>query len=69
MRIGNSVAISRTIDARLVAERPGLSSEVFRREMKRGAVECRQSEDADRVRLILRYRARSWPIVLEEIVS
>ena len=61
-----------TVDAGLVAEKLGLSPDIFWREMKRGIVygvaERGEGDDAGRVRLTFRYRARSWSITLEDIV-
>jgi hypothetical protein len=59
-----------TVDARIVAGKLGLSPEVFWREVKRGivygVVERGEGEDAGRLRLTLRYRARSWSTTLED---
>jgi hypothetical protein len=58
------------VDAELVAGKLGLSPDAFWQEMKRGIVysivERGEGEDAGRVRLTVRYRARSWSITLEE---
>ena len=59
-----------TVDARIVAGKLGLSPEMFWREVKRGivygVVERGEGEDAGRVRLTFRYRARSWSTTLED---
>lgn len=58
------------VDAALAAPHLGLTPEVFWQEMKRGivysTVERGEAEDAGRTRLTLRYRARSWSIVIED---
>jgi hypothetical protein len=58
------------IDAALVAPQLGLSVEQFWQELRRGivygAVERGIDEDAGRVRLTFRYRARSWSVTLDE---
>jgi hypothetical protein len=57
------------VDAELVAGKLGLSPDTFWQEMKRGivysVVERGEGEDAGRVRLTVRYRARSWSITLD----
>jgi hypothetical protein len=59
-----------TVDARLIAGKLGLSPDAFWREMKRGivygVVERGEGDDAGRVRLTFRYRARSWSVTLDE---
>jgi hypothetical protein len=61
-----------TVDAKFVAAKLGLSPEIFWREVKRGivygVVERGEGEDAGRVRLTFRYRARSCSITLEDTV-
>lgn len=61
------------VDAELVAGKLGLSPDTFWQEMKRGivysVVERGEGEDAGRVRLTVRYRARSWSITLEEMAQ
>jgi hypothetical protein len=61
------------VDAELVAAKLGLSPNTFWEEMKRGivysVVERGEGEDAGRIRLTIRYRARSWSITLEEIAQ
>ena len=58
-----------TIDAALLASGLGLSTEALRAEMRRGlvygVVEKGVGEDQGRLRLSLRYRARSWTVVIE----
>jgi len=58
-----------TVDAKLVAEKLGLSPDAFWREMRRGivygVVERGEGDDAGRTRLTFRYRARSWSVTLE----
>jgi hypothetical protein len=58
------------VDAELVAGQLGLLPDAFWQEMKRGVVysvvERGEGDDAGRVRLSVRYRARSWSITLEE---
>jgi len=62
-----------TVDARIVAGKLGLLPEVFWREVKRGivygVVERGEGEDAGRVRLTFRYRARSWSVTLEDTIQ
>jgi hypothetical protein len=57
------------VDAMLVAGKLGLSPDAFWREMKRGIVygvaERGEGDDAGRMRLTFRYRARSWSMTLE----
>lgn len=74
----SSAAVSRsegsfTVDAKIVAGKLGLSPEMFWREVKRGivygVVERGEGDDAGRVRLTFRYRARSWSITLEDTVQ
>ena len=59
------------VDAKLVAEKLGLSPEVFWQEMKRGivygVVERGEGDDAGRARLTFRYRARCWSMTLEDM--
>jgi hypothetical protein len=61
------------IDAKLVADKLGLSPDAFWREMKRGivygVVERGKGDDAGRMRLTFRYRARSWSMTLEDMVQ
>ena len=61
------------VDAELVADKLGLPPDVFWREMKRGivygVVERGDGDDAGRVRLTFRYRARSWSMTLEDTVE
>lgn len=61
------------VDARLVAEKLGLSIDSFWRQMQRGivysVVERGEGEDAGRVRLTFRCRARSWTVVVEGTVE
>jgi len=61
------------IDAKLVAGKLGLSPDAFWQEMKRGVVysvvERGEGEDTGRVRLTVRYRARSWSITLEDMAQ
>ena len=56
-------------DARLVAERLGLTPEVFMAEMARGIVyrqvEQGTGEDAGRTRVTFRYRASVWRCVID----
>jgi hypothetical protein len=60
------------IEADLVAERLGLSTESFWREMGRGilygVIERGEGEDAGRMRLTFRYRTRSWTVTLGAMV-
>lgn len=62
-----------TVDAEFIAGKLGLSPETFWREIKRGivygVVERGEGEDAGRVRLTFRYRARSCSITLEDTVQ
>lgn len=62
-----------TVDAELIAGKLGLSPEIFWREVQRGivysVVERGEGEDAGRVRLTFRYRARSCSITLEDSVQ
>ena len=62
-----------TVDAEFIAGKLGLSPEIFWREVKRGivygVVERGEGDDAGRVRLTFRYRARSWSITLEDTVQ
>ena len=61
------------VDAAIVAGELGLSPDAFWREIKRGivygVVERGEGEDAERVRLTFRYRARSWSVTLEDMVQ
>lgn len=58
-----------TFDARLVAERLGLTPELFMAEMARGIVyrqvEQGTGEDAGRTRVTFRYRASVWRCVID----
>jgi hypothetical protein len=58
------------VEAELVSGKLGLSPDAFWREMRRGVVygvaERGDGDDAGRVRLTFRYRARSWSVTLEE---
>jgi len=58
-----------TIEAGFLAAKLGLSVDRLRAEMRRGivygVVERGVSEDAGRLRLTFRYRARSWTVVVE----
>jgi hypothetical protein len=60
------------VEAALVAEKLGLSTDVFWREMKRGivysVVERGEGEDAGRVRLTFRYRSRSWVVTVDGVL-
>ena len=62
-----------SVDAEFIAAKLGLSPEIFWREIKRGIVygvaERGEGEDAGRVRLTFRYRARSCSILLEDPVQ
>ena len=62
-----------TVDAEFIAGKLGLSPEIFWREVQRGivysVVERGEGEDAGRVRLTFRYRARSCSITLEDSVQ
>ena len=57
-----------TLDAERAAAGLGITVELFWRELKRGivygTVERGEGEDAGRTRLTLRYRARSWSVIL-----
>lgn len=59
-------------DAPLVAEKLGLSTETFWRELKRGAIygvaERGAGEDAGRLRLTFRYGLRSWTAILDGMI-
>ena len=61
------------VDAKLVADKLGLSPDAFWREMKRGivygVVERGEGDDAGRMRLTFRYRARSWSMTLEDMAQ
>ena len=58
-----------TIEAGHLAAKLGLSVDRLRAEMRRGIVygviEQGTGEDAGRLRLTFRYRARSWTVVVE----
>ncbi len=58
-----------TIEAGFLAAKLGLSLDRLRAEMRRGivygVVERGVGEDAGRLRLTVRYRARSWTVVVE----
>ena len=58
-----------TIEAGFLAAKLGLSVDRLRAEMRRGIiygiVERGIGEDAGRLRLAVRYRARSWTVVVE----
>jgi Family of unknown function (DUF6522) len=58
-----------TIEAGHLAAKLGLSVDRLRAEMRRGivygVVERGVGEDAGRLRLTFRYRARSWTVVVE----
>jgi hypothetical protein len=58
-----------TIEAGFLAAKLGLSVDRLRAEMRRGVVygvaERGVGEDAGRLRLTVRYRARSWTVVVE----
>jgi Family of unknown function (DUF6522) len=58
-----------TIEAGYLAAKLGLSVDLLRVEMRRGivygTVERGIGEDAGRLRLTFRYRARSWALVVE----
>lgn len=62
-----------TVDAEFIAGKLGISPDIFWREVKRGIVygivERGEGEDAGRVRLTFRYRARSCSITLEDSVQ
>ncbi len=61
------------VDAELVAGKLGLAPDAFWREMQRGivygVVERGEGDDAGRVRLTFRYRARSWSVTLEDVAE
>jgi hypothetical protein len=61
------------VDAKLVADKLGLLPDAFWREIKRGivygVVERGEGDDAGRMRLTFRYRARSWSMTLEDTVE
>lgn len=74
--LGGPTAITRSddgfvVDAALVAGKLGLAPDAFWREMQRGivygVVERGEGDDAGRVRLTFRYRARSWSVTLEDL--
>jgi hypothetical protein len=72
----NAVTLSTdgfVVEAEVVAAELGLSPDAFWREIKRGivygVVERGEGEDAGRVRLTFRYRARSWSVTLEDMVQ
>jgi hypothetical protein len=58
-----------TIDAEVVAPKLGLSPPSLKDEMRKGLVysvaEAGVDEDAGRIRLTFRYRARVWRVVVE----
>jgi hypothetical protein len=58
-----------TIEAGFLAAKLGLSVDRLRAEMRKGivygVVERGVGEDAGRLRLTVRYRARSWTVVVE----
>ena len=58
-----------TVDAKFIAGKLGLSPEIFWQEVKRGivygVVERGEGEDASRVRLTFRYRAKSCSLTVE----
>ena len=58
-----------TVEASYLAARLGLPVERFRAEMRRGiiysVVERGMGEDAGRLRLTFRYRARAWTVVVQ----
>ena len=62
-----------TVEAEMVARELGLSPDAFWQEIKRGivygVVERGEGEDAGRVRLTFRYRARSWSVTLKDTVQ
>jgi len=73
---GGPTAITRSddgfvVDAAVVAGKLGLAPDAFWREMRRGivygVVERGEGDDAGRVRLTFRYRARSWSVTLEDL--
>jgi Family of unknown function (DUF6522) len=57
------------VDAALVADKLGLSPDVFWRELKRGhvygVVERGEGDDEGRTRLTFNYRAQSWSVTVE----
>lgn len=61
------------VEVEMVAGELGLSPDAFWREIKRGIVygvaERGEGEDAGRVRLTFRYRARSWSVTLKDSVQ
>ncbi|MGH9614811.1 MAG: DUF6522 family protein [Bryobacteraceae bacterium] len=61
------------VDAEVVAGELGLSPGAFWREIKRGivygVVERGEGDDAGRVRLTFRYRARSWSTTIEDTAA
>lgn len=61
------------MDASLVAEKLGLSTSAFWRELKRGiiygVVERGEGPDRGKMRLTFRYGLRSWMVVLEGLVQ
>jgi hypothetical protein len=58
-----------TVEASYLAARLGLSVDRLRAEMRRGivysVVERGMGEDAGRLRLTFRYRARAWTVVVQ----
>jgi hypothetical protein len=58
-----------TVEASYLAARLGLSVDRLRAEMRRGivysVVERGMGEDAGRLRLTFRYRARSWTVLVQ----
>jgi hypothetical protein len=69
----NAITLSEggvVVNAELVSGKLGLTPDAFWREMKRGIVygvmERGEGDDAGRLRLTFRYRARSWSVTLEE---
>jgi Family of unknown function (DUF6522) len=58
-----------TVEASYLAARLGLSVDQLRTEMRRGiiysVVERGSGEDAGRLRLTFRYRARAWTVVVQ----
>src|SRR5438552_15076833 len=58
-----------TVEASYLAARFDLSVDRLRAEMRRGiiysVVERGMGEDAGRLRLTFRYRARAWPVVVQ----
>ena len=58
------------VEVEMVARKLGLTPDAFWREMKRGivygVVERGEADDAGRMRLTFRYRARSWSVTLED---